>query len=532
MVFGEAVKMPASDQPVADQSETPESPAVQPETLFPLSSDVPNDVAVRCGNEVLTWAELEDAAIRFANRLIDAGITDGARWAVLARNRIEWPVMMTGNGRAGARYVPLNWHLTAAEIAELLVDSESKMVVSDPEHVERAREAAALAGIDDVRVLGDEFDEWIAGGSATPPTNRPMGSALQYTGGTTGRSKGVTRTDFAGNVERWAPRFAGWGNLTAMPDEGVMMLSTPIYHALGGACVSAGLARRHTVVILERFDPEMVLSTIAEHGVTSAPMVPTQFVRLLKLDDDVKSSYDLSSLQWVLHTAAPCPPWAKRAMIEWFGPVITELYGSSEGTGPVIGRSQEWLERPGTVGRAQGTLTLSIVDDDGNDLPPGEIGTIYAHRPEGPPSYHGAQDKTDASRLPDGRFTVGDVGWLDDDGYLFLADRRVDLILRGGTNVYPAEIEGVLSSHPLVADVAVFGIPDPDMGQSIKAVVELVPGADAPADPGAFTEELRRFAAEQLASFKLPNSVDIADALPREASGKLKKRLLRDPYWP
>jgi len=211
-------------------------------------------------------------------------------------------------------------------------------------------------------------------------------------------------------------------------------------------------------------------------------------------------------------------------MIEWFGPVITELYGSSEGAGPVICTSEEWLERPGTVGRSD-FLELSIVDDDGKDLAPGEIGTVYVKRPDGAPQYHDDPDKSAAMQLSDGRFTVGDVGHLDDAGYLFLADRRVDLILSGGTNVYPAEIEGVLSQHPKLADVAVFGIPNADWGQEIKAVVEPVVGVDVDA------AEVLAFAAEHLAKFKIPRSVDIVDALPREASGKLKKRLLRDPYW-
>ena len=212
-------------------------------------------------------------------------------------------------------------------------------------------------------------------------------------------------------------------------------------------------------------------------------------------------------------------------MIDWFGEVIVELYGSSEGTGPVIADSREWLDKPGTVGKASAPITLSIVDDDGADMGPGEIGTIYVARAEGPPSYEGDPEKTKAMQLPDGRFTVGDVGWLDEDGYLFLADRRVDLMLIGGSNVYSAEIEGTLSQHPDIGDVAVFGIPHPDMGEEIKAVVEPAPGKTV--DP----EQVRVWASERLAKYKVPRTVDITDALPREEHGKLKKRLLRDPYW-
>ncbi|MGH1489387.1 MAG: AMP-binding enzyme, partial [Acidimicrobiales bacterium] len=226
------------------------------------------------------------------------------------------------------------------------------------------------------------------------------------------------------------------------------------------------------------------------------------------------------------HTAAPCPRWAKEAMIEWFGPTIVELYGSSEGSGPVVCTSQEWLAHPGTVGKASPMLTLSIVGEDGHDLPAGEIGTVYVKRHDGTPEYHGDAKKTRSIQLPDGRFTVGDIGWLDDDGFLYLADRRTDLILRGGVNIYPAEIEATLSQHPSVADIAVFGIPDAELGQSVKAVVEPAAGARLDVD------ELMAYASEHLARFKLPQSIDVIDALPREESGKLKKRLLRDPYWP
>ena len=254
-------------------------------------------------------------------------------------------------------------------------------------------------------------------------------------------------------------------------------------------------------------------------------MVPTQFIRLLKLPDDVREKYDVSTLRWVLHTAAPCPEWAKRAMIEWWGPVIHEMYGSSEGAGPAVCDSHEWLAHPGTVGKATAAVEYSIVSEGGDDLPPGEVGTIYARRVGGPPEYRGDPDKTAAARLADGRFTVGDMGWLDEEGYLYLADRRVDLIITGGTNVYPAEIEAVLIRHPAVADAAVFGIPHPEFGQEIKAVLETSPDAEIDVD------DVAEFAATHLAKFKRPASYDVVAQLPREAHGKLKKRLLRDPYW-
>lgn len=497
---------------------------LQPELMLPLSADHLDDEAVWTPTASLTWGELERRARQVAQGIRSEGVQPGECWGLLANNRIEWAELLLGNGRSGGRYVPLNWHLTAPEIAELLDDSQARFLIVDPDNEAVGREAATSVGVERIIVLGDDYETWLGGHGDAPLPDGMAGAPLQYTGGTTGRSKGVVRSDHGGLASDSMGQMRRWGQGAGMPESGRAMLCTPAYHAIGGGLIRAALSRSHTLSILPGWDPAQVLRTIEDRAITSTVMVPTQFVRLLKLDSSEREGYDLSSLQWVLHTAAPCPPWAKREMIDWFGPVITELYGSSEGTGPVICSSQEWLERPGTVGRSS-FLELSIVDDDGNDLPPGEIGTIYVKRPDGAPEYHGDPDKSARMRLPDGRFTVGDVGYLDDEGYLFLADRRVDLILSGGTNIYPAELEGVLSQHPDVADVAVFGIPHPEWGQEIKAVVEPVPG-------GSVDEaSVLAFAAEHLAKFKIPRSVDVVDALPREASGKLKKRLLRDPYW-
>lgn len=497
----------------------------QPRNVLSRSDIDPDGEAVWTASGSLTWSELEERSRRFAQGLRSEGLEAGGTWAVLSRNRIEWAEMSIGNGRAGTRYVPLNWHLTAHELAELLVDSGARLVIAAPDLVAAAEKAAAEAGVSRLIVLGDEYEQWLADQSDEPTADGPLGAPLQYTGGTTGRSKGVMRSDQGGLASELGDRYSAWGELVGMPENDHAMLCTPAYHALGGALLRTALARGNDVAILDRWDPEETLSVIESRRVSSTCMVPTQFVRLLKLDPEIRSRFDLSSLRWVLHSAAPCPVWVKREMIEWFGPVIVELYGSSEGTGPVIATSEEWLERPGTVGRATKALELSILDDDENDLPPGEIGTIYVRRRDGAPVYLGDEAKTASMMLADGRFTVGDVGWLDDDGYLFLADRRVDLIISGGTNVYPAEIEAVLVQHPSVADVAVFGIPHAEWGQEIKAVVESAVGDDLD------LTDLLDFAREQLAPFKLPRSIDVVDALPREASGKLKKHLLRDPYW-
>ncbi len=481
-------------------------------------------VAVRLGEATRSWDEVEARSRRLA-RALDADLGAGAVWAVLSHNRTEWAEWGLAMARSGTRLVPLNWHLTATELAALLTDSGTRLIVVGPGLVDLAAEAAALAGVERIVEVGDVYEDWLAGHDDAPLDDRPSGSPMLFTGGTTGRSKGVTRSDQSAVVSAWPRVWGGWGDLVSKPTEGPTLISTPLYHALGVAVFMSSMSRGLPVVLMERFDPVGVLDTIAEHRITATPMVPTQFIRLLKLSDEEKAAADVSSLRWVLHTAAPCPAWAKRAMIEWFGPVIYEMYGSSEGTGPALCSSEEWLSHPGTVGRASARVEYSIVDDDGNDLPPGEVGTIYCKRTDGPPEYHGDPEKTASIQLADGRFTVGDLGWLDADGFLYLADRRVDLIITGGSNVYPAEIEATLIEHPDVADVAVFGIPDPEWGQSIMAVIE------APDGHTVDVASVRAFATERLAKYKVPATFEVTDTLPREAHGKLKKRLLRDPYW-
>ena len=497
---------------------------LQPERLLPQSN--PADPAVIDEDRSLSWDDVERRARCLARALAGSDVGLGRVWGVLARNRVEWAEMILGNGRAGTRVVPLNWHLTATEIAALLDDSGCRLVVVEPELRELIDDAIASAGRPAgvaVVELGADYESWLESAGHELLPQRESGAPLMFTGGTTGKSKGVTRSDSAGPVGAPVAALAGWGSLVRMPDHGTTLITTPLYHALGNAVLAASLAKGIPVVVTPRFDPLVTLELIERHRITATPMVPTQFIRLLKLDDDQRSRFDLSSLEWILHTAAPCPSWAKVAMIQWLGPVIYEMYGSSEGTGPAICDSTEWLAHPGTVGRASGRVEYSIVDDDGNDLPPGEVGTIYCRRADGAPEYYGDPEKTASIQLPDGRFTVGDLGWLDEDGYLYLADRRVDLMLIAGSNVYPAEVEAVLSEHPAVGDVAVFGIPDPEWGEQVKAVIEPVGDIDL--------DDVRRFAAERLAAYKLPKSYDLVDRLPREAHGKLKKRLLRDPYW-
>jgi long-chain acyl-CoA synthetase len=493
---------------------------LQPETLLTPSDSAA--LAVIGHDRSLSWDDLERRSRQLARALDSSGVGPNRVWGVLARNRCEWAESSLANTRAGSRIVPLNWHLTAPEIHALLADSGAELLVVESEFRAVVEEAARDTDVARIIEYGPEYERWLETAGDAVLDQRMSGSPMMFTGGTTGKSKGVNRAEPSVPVGTANP-MAAWGGLVKMPDHGATLLTTPLYHALGNAVMTASLARGVPVVIAPRFDPAGTLELIERHRITGAPMVPTQFVRLLKLDEAQRRAHDLSSLEWILHTAAPCPAWVKVAMIDWLGPVIYEMYGSSEGTGPALCDSHEWLAHPGTVGRATGRIEYSIVGDDGVDLPPGEIGTIYCRRADGAPEYHGDPEKSASIRLPDGRFTVGDLGWLDEEGYLYLADRRVDLILVAGSNVYPAEIEAVLSEHPAVGDVAVFGIPDPEWGEQVKAVIEPVGDIDL--------DDVRAFAARRLAAYKLPASYDLVEKLPREAHGKLKKRLLRDPYW-
>ncbi|HSL59333.1 MAG TPA: AMP-binding protein [Acidimicrobiales bacterium] len=495
-------------------------------TFLPRAGTTPDAVAVTSPDGDRTWGELESATRRFANGVAARGLGPGDRIATLAHNRPGYIEAVLGNLRAGTRHVPLNWHLTAPELAYILDDSESRLVITDPDHADVARAAAAEAGVDDVLVMDDSFDAWLAAQPDDEPTNEVAGAFLMYTSGTTGRQKGVVRSDQGGRVDRVMEQYRRVGAVWGFTEGGVHLVACPLYHAAPPAQALFALAHGQSLVLMPRFDAETVLALVEQHRVTTTHLVPTQIIRMLRLPDEVRARYDTSSLVGVWHGAAPCPEWAKRAAIEWLGPVVIEYFGSSEGTGPLIATSADWLAHPGTVGRPGPGLEVTAVADDGTTLPPGEVGTLYFRKAEGPPTYHRAPDKTAESRLPDGRFTVGDVGWVDADGFVFLADRKVDLIISGGTNIYPSETEAVLSSHPDVVDCAVFGVPDDEWGEQVKAAVQLAPGAATTPD------DLIAFCRAHLAGYKCPRSVDLHDELPREASGKLKKRLLRDAYWP
>ncbi|MBM3692696.1 MAG: acyl-CoA synthetase [Actinobacteria bacterium] len=464
------------------------------------------------------------------------GLRPGDAVAMLLPNGTEVFECYLAVLQAGFYLVPINWHLVGPEVAYIVADCEAKAFVAHARFADTAKAAADEIGLPEAGrfAVGGAiesfrpYEDLKAGQPTTAPADRTTGLVMNYTSGTTGRPKGVRRPRPEVVPEEQAVGFAGMLFMFRLApfDANVHICGSPLYHTAVLVFAGGAIHLGHTVVIMDKWTPEGMLALIDRYRVTSTHMVPTQFVRLLGLPAEERDRFDVSSLRHMVHAAAPCPPEIKRAMLEWWGPVIDEYYAASEGGGTIV-FADEWLERPGTVGRAWSSSEVVILDDDGNELPAGQIGTVYMHMRTGDFEYFKDRAKTDDSRR--GRFfTVGDVGYLDDDGWLFLSDRKNDMIISGGANIYPAEIESVLIMHPRVADVAVFGIPHPDWGEEVKAVVEPIDGATG--DP-ALAADILAWAADKLAKYKTPRSIDFVAELPRDPNGKLYKRRLRDPYW-
>jgi long-chain acyl-CoA synthetase len=372
-----------------------------------------------------------------------------------------------------------------------------------------------------------DFASIIEGQGMAPPSDRVLGGVISYSSGTTGRPKAVWRRlprvdpwDFADSLKSFGQAFR------FRPLVGAHLVSAGMHHGGCQGFYQGALNVGQCLVIMGKFDPERTLELIEEHRVSTAYMVPTQFVRLLRLPPRTRGRFDHSSLESVVHSAAPCPFEIKRQMLEWWGPVIWETYGGMEGAA-TIAKPHRWLEKPGTVGRAIRGMRLRILDDEGVELPSGEVGHIFLESNGSGFEYKGEPELTRS--VHHGRaFTIGDLGFLDEDGYLFICDRAKDLIISGGVNIYPAEIEGVLAAHPVVGDVAVIGVPDAEWGEQVKAVVEVTPGGEPSPE---LAQVLLAWCRERLAGYKCPRSVEFRDALPRTDGGKLSKRNLRDQYW-
>lgn len=483
----------------------------------------------------ITYGDLLAQSNQIVHGLRALGMRTGDGIAVALPNGIEMYALYMAAMQAGWYFTPINWHLVGPEIAYIVNDSEASAFIGHERFAEECQKAAREIELDGERLfaVGDvpgyrAFDEMSDGQPTSLPEDRTFGGPMHYTSGTTGRPKGVRRKLSGAHPDEAGGAFGGLLMMFGLQpdDDNVHICGSPLYHTAVLAFSSASLHMAHPVVLMDKWTPERMLELIERYRVTHSHMVPTQFHRLLALPDEVKDRYDVSSLRCMVHAAAPCPVETKQRMLDWWGPVVYEYYAATEGGGTLV-TPEEWLKKPGTVGKPWPNADVKVVDEEGRDLPPNEVGTIYMKMGQQEFEYHKDEKKTKESRLA-GYFTVGDVGYLDEDGYLFLRDRKSDMIISGGVNVYPAEIENVLMTHPQVADVAVFGIPNEDWGEEIKAVVEPAPDVD----PGPeLTEDVLGFARERLAKFKLPRSIDYIDEMPRDPNGKLYKRRLRDPYW-
>lgn len=481
------------------------------------------------------YGELAAKANAYARGLQALGLEAGDVVVVLQPNGDELVAAYFAAIQSGLYIVVVNWHLVGPEVAYILADSGAKAFLAHERFADVAIAAADEAGIPERGrfAVGDvegfrRIEELGSGEGDGRPERRTAGSPMLYTSGITGRPKGVRRP-LTGADPDSVPGASTWffGIFGLAPhDDHVHLCGSPLYHTAVLNFVAISLQLGHTAVLMDRWDAEDMLRLIERHRVTHSHMVPTQFRRLLALPDDVRAAYDLSSLRVMIHGAAPCPLEVKRRMLDWWGPVVTEYYAATEGGGTAIS-GEEWLKKPGSVGLPWPGSTIKILDDEGTELPAGETGTVYMKMGDSKFEYHKDRAKTDKARVGD-LFTLGDVGHLDEDGYLFLHDRKADLIISGGVNIYPAEIEGELVMHPKIADVAVFGVPHEDWGEAIKAVVQPADGVEPSEE---LTAEILEYAASRLAKFKLPRSVDYLPELPRDPNGKLYKRKLRDPYW-
>lgn len=497
-----------------------------------IGVDVPAVVMVTSG-EVVTWGELDTRSCQLANYWRSLGLHRGDHVAIVMENLKEYAEICWAADRIGLYFTAINSHLTVKEIEYIVRDCGALSVVTSSTLASRVVEASRKCpDVHSVLAVGGaegclDYYSTIATQSALAPEDESAGWPMLYSSGTTGVPKGIVRP----LPERHPREVAGVGMILQLAfggKQGMHYLSpAPLYHSAPLTFVMGVHRLGGTVFVMEKFDADTALRAIEKYKITHSQWVPTMFSRMLALPEELRNSLDLSSHQYVVHGAAPCPVPLKHKMIEWWGPIIYEYYAGTEGPGQTSVNSKEWLSKPGTVGRCVNAI-LHILDDEGNELPAGEAGTIYFESEAAAGfQYHGDAAKTQSTRTKNGWATMGDIGYVDEDGYLFLTDRKAFMIISGGVNVYPQEAENALIMHPSVEDAAVFGLPDDDMGEIVHAVVQPVAGVVADEN---LEQELIAYCREQLATIKCPQRIDFRNELPRLATGKLYKQQLRNEY--
>ncbi|MXW57856.1 MAG: AMP-binding protein [Acidimicrobiia bacterium] len=498
--------------------------------------DKPAQIMASTG-EITTYRELDKGANRLAQLLYDRGLREGDHISILAENNQRYFEAFWAAMTSGLYFTAINRYLSPEEAAYLVNDSGSEVLITTAAMANTAAQLLDLVPDCRHRLMIDgnadgfeSYEDAVADMPSEPLPRLPKGAVMLYSSGTTGQPKGILRP--LPGVEVHDDSLSGIGmlerHLLGMDENSVYLSPAPLYHS-APLMWSAGLHELGgTLVIMDRFDPERFLAYVEQYSVSDSQLVPTMFIRMLKLPEEVRNSYDLSSLKMAVHAAAPCPVAVKEQMIEWWGPIIQEYYAATEGSGLCFIGPEDWLEHKGSVGKAM-MGTLHICDDDGQELPTGEPGLVYFDQETPPFEYHGDPEKTKDSRHPENNSwtTVGDIGYVDEEGYLYLTDRATFMIISGGVNIYPQEVEACFALHPKVADVAVFGLPDEEMGEYVHAVVQLEDGVEGTVE---LAEELRSYARQQLAGFKVPRVVDFRADFPRLPTGKLYKKPLREEY--
>ena len=485
--------------------------------------------------EMRTFAEIEARSNQLAHLLRATGLARLDHYAIFMENTVQYVECCAAGERSGLYYTCINSFLTADELAYLVDNCQAQVLITSQSKRNIALAAVArcprvkltliVDGPSDGNVIRN-LDEAIAAFPATPIPDEALGTPMLYSSGTTGRPKGIIRPLPQQPPSQPLPLFDFLLKLWRYREGMIYLSPAPLYHSAPQAAVALAMRTGATTIVMERFDPEDYLSLIEKHRITHTQLVPTMFSRMLKLPKDVREKYDLSSLEIAIHAAAPCPPQVKEQMIEWWGPIIHEYYGATEGLGFTACDSKEWLAHRGTVGRIM-LGDLHVLDEDMKPTPPGQSGTLW-FKTATAFEYFNDAEKTKEARSPDGSMsTVGDVGYVE-DGFLFLTDRATFMIVSGGVNIYPQETENLLITHPKVADAAVFGVPNDDLGEEVKAVVQPADGIEG---DETLAQELMEFCMQNLSRQKCPRSVDFAEELPRLPTGKLYKRLLRDRYW-